>query len=427
MRILFAHNYYKTSAPSGENTVYELERDLLAARGHQIREYTLSNDGLDRSWYSGLSAAATLLWNARVVRDIAAISEDWRPDVLHVHNTFPRLSMSIFYSVRRLMTATVWTLHNYRPYCASGRFVRDGRTCTVCKDTRSAMPAIVHGCYRGQRTATVPVASSIALHRRLGTIANEIDAIIVPSEFARELLVSREVPAERTFVKAHFYPGSWCPVPWQDRRGDAIYIGRVEKVKGVYTLVEAWANLGERAPYLDIVGDGPDLHHLQALIRAKNLEGRICCRGALPHSDVRNVLANAKLLVAPSEFFESFGMVVMEAMALGVPVVASRIGSYPEVIGHEAGALFDSGDPVSLANAVLKLWSDPSLLEQHSENAQRAALSAYSSGRAYDVALEVYDRAIRHRRAKMGSVVGKRRGTERDDLTDAPLRSRRVL
>ena len=118
------------------------------------------------------------------------------------------------------------------------------------------LPALQHGCYRGSRLATLPLAANVALHRFLGTWTKQVDAFIALTEFQRERMIEAGLPAELVHVKPNFYPGNPAIVPWADRRPSVVFAGRLSAEKGVLALVRAWLMWGASAPELRIVGDG---------------------------------------------------------------------------------------------------------------------------------------------------------------------------
>jgi glycosyltransferase involved in cell wall biosynthesis len=188
-----------------------------------------------------------------------------RPDVVHVHNTFPLISPSIFHAIGH-RAARVLTLHNYRIFCAAAIPMRHGRVCTECLDSRSVLPSLRYGCYRDSRAATVPLAAGVALHRRLGTWSNHVEAFISLTEFQRELLSWSGLPTAKIRVKPNFYPGRPTVIPWQEREPSVVFAGRLTAEKGVSTLIRAWKLWGEEALQLELVGDGelrPDLEQMR--------------------------------------------------------------------------------------------------------------------------------------------------------------------
>jgi glycosyltransferase involved in cell wall biosynthesis len=390
MKVLLAHCYYASGAPSGENRVVEAERRLLEAHGDQVFEFFRHNEELNANGVLGkLTAGLSAVWNPSAAGAIRRAATRLLPDVVHVHNTFPLLSPSIFRGVGR-RAARVLTLHNYRIFCAAAAPMRDGKVCTLCLDGRSAAPAVRHACYRQSRVATLPVAASIALHRRLGTWANHVDAFIALSEFQRELMVRSGLPRERVHVKHNFVPGAPRPGEWSRRRG-VVFAGRLSAEKGVATLLQAWRLWGREAPELRIVGDGALRGDLESAAEGLNVR----FLGELPPEATSQEIAQAHLLVLPSQSFETFGLVVAEAFSVGTPVAVSAIGALPSIVREgDNGVLFPPGDPASLLAAVRQAWQDEPLLKRLGAGGRRSFEALYTEEANYAALMRIYERAI---------------------------------
>jgi hypothetical protein len=202
MKVLLVHNFYGSSAPSGENTAFLAEADLLRQQGHTVIEFTRHSDTLRQQGPVGsVRGALSTPWNPFNLYRLRRTIERERPHIMHVHNTFPLLSPSVFYAAKDSGTATVMTIHNYRVFCAAAVPMRDGLPCSACLDRKAVFPALTNGCYRGSRLATVPLALKIALHRALGTWNNKIDALIALTQFQRATLVEAGLPEDSVYVK----------------------------------------------------------------------------------------------------------------------------------------------------------------------------------------------------------------------------------
>lgn len=390
-RVLLVHNYYGSAAPSGENTVFELERALLQRRGHAVGEFVRHSDALRGQGALGLvRGAASTPWNPAAARDLVRAVDAFGPQVVHAHNTFPMISPAIFSAVSA-RAARVLTLHNYRLFCPAAIPLRDGKPCTECLDQRSALPALRHGCYRGSRLATLPLAANVALHRALGTWTRHVDAFIALTEFQRELMVASGLPAERVHVKPNFYAGTPEMVPWAGRREAVVFAGRLTEEKGVVHLVDAWLAWGEAAPELRIVGDGA----LRPALEARARGARIRFLGQQPSAAAEAEIARARLLVVPSVCFEGFPMVLREAFAFGTPVAVSDTGPLPGLVGGgRAGAVFRPADPGSLLAAVRTAWEAPGALERMSRSVRQEYEQRYAEESNYRALLQIYERAM---------------------------------
>jgi glycosyltransferase involved in cell wall biosynthesis len=401
MRIVLAHNFYGSEAPSGENLVFQAERDLLRARGHEVLEFTRHSDDLRRRGALGLlHGAVAAPFNVAALARLRRLLRRERPDVLHVHNTFPLLSPAIYHAARGLPVATLLTLHNFRTFCASALLLREGRPCTLCLDRRSAWPGLRHGCYRGSRAATLPLAATIALHRALGTWTRQVDAFIALTAFQRELLVGAGLPAEAVHVKPNFHPSPPVPSPWAGRPARALFVGRLAPEKGVGLLLDAWAGWGD-APELVVVGDGPERARLEARAAALGLAPRVRFTGQVPPAEVEAHLLASRLLIVPSIWFEGFPLVIREALAAGVPVAASRIGSLEDIVEPGAtGLLFEPGDPADLTRQVSAAWADQAALGAMAARARAAFEANYTADACADALADIYRRARARREAR---------------------------
>lgn len=395
MRVLLVHNFYGSESPSGENVCYQAERDLLQRCGSEVIEFVRHSDSIrSRGFRGAVTGGLVTPWNPRNASLLRALVYSARPDVVHIHNTFPLISPAIFWAIRDLPCAIVATLHNYRLFCAAGMPMRNGTVCTECLDKRSVIPGLQHACYRGSVVATAPLALSILLHRGIGTWNKCVDAFVVLSRYQRDTVIEAGLPRERVWVKPHFYPGEPDSVPWADRDEMALFVGRLSPEKGLGTLLQAWSLLGDAAPPLDILGDGPDRRTLETEIAERQLR-RIRLLGQLSYADTQKRMAHAKLLLVPSTWFEGFPMVIREAFAHGVPVAASRIGALIELVDDGVnGVLFQPNAAEQLADRVRQLWSDPASLERMSEMARQSYLRFYTEGANYQILHAIYSSAM---------------------------------
>ena len=325
-----------------------------------------------------------------MARALGARVDETRPDVVHVHNTFPLLSPSVFQAIGN-RAARVMTLHNYRLFCPAAIPMRDGKVCTDCLDRRSPLPSMVHGCYRGSRAATLPLAVSVGLHRALGTWTNQVDAFICLSDFQRDVMVRAGLPREKVHVKPNFYPGSPDVVPWGERQPCVVFAGRLTEEKGVVNLLRAWQAWGANAPELRLVGDG----HLRAELEQMATGLPVRFLGQLPAEQAQAEIARARLQILPSEWFEGFPMVVREAFAFGTSAAVSDLGPLPSIVTHgKSGIVFQPANPPSLLQEVRTAWETPGLLETLGRGARAEFETKYTEEANYAMLMNIYKQAI---------------------------------
>ena len=391
MKVILAHNFYGSATPSGENQVVEAERALLRARGHEVETFTRKSDEIraQGAWGMVKGALATP-WNPWMARALGQAVAGFEPDVVHVHNVFPLISPAIFSAIGR-SSARVLTLHNYRLFCPAAIPMRNGNVCTQCLDRRTPLSAMIHGCYRGSRAATLPLAISVGLHRALGTWTNKVDAFICLSDFQRERMIESGLPREKVHVKPNFYPGNPKVVAWTERKPYVVFAGRLTPEKGVINLLRAWQRWGAAAPELRLVGDGELRGQLERM--AEGLPVRFL--GQLPAERAQAEIANARLQILPSECFEGFPMVVREAFAFGTPAAVSNLGPLPSIVEHgKSGVVFQPANPESLLDEVRKAWHTPGLLEQLGRGARAEFESKYTEDANYATLMDIYRQAI---------------------------------
>jgi glycosyltransferase involved in cell wall biosynthesis len=366
LRILQVHNRYRSSSPGGEDRVVDQEGAALAERGHAVERFERRNDDIEH-WSLPRRALvpANVVWSNSARRTLREAIVRFRPDVVHVHNTFPLLSASVLYACRDAKAPVVVTLHNYRLACATGDLFRDGHVCHACVG-RLPVPAVRHGCYRSS-VATIPVAVASTVHARAWRTLPSAFVFISASQ--RDILAPLDFPPERVFVKANLVPSSIVPPAVPDRGAESdngaaqplvAYAGRLAPAKGIRLLMRAWdAYTAGREPGLRLViaGSGPLDGEVAAWATGKR---SVDVRGMLSRDDCAALVAGARAAIVPSEWEEAFGLVAIEAMALRVPPVAPAHGSFPELIhdGHD-GVLFTPGDPNALAAVLSDIDTDP--------------------------------------------------------------------
>jgi glycosyltransferase involved in cell wall biosynthesis len=392
VKVLVLHDRYRLAG--GEDAVVHAELELLASRGHAVRLLEVSNERIG-GLLSQVRAAGRAVYSLAAEREVAAELARVRPDVVHVHNFFPLLSPSVYRACRRAGVAVVQTLHNFRLLCPNGILFRDGSPCHDCMGRAVAWPGVLHRCYRASAMATAPVAAMLAVHRALGTFTDLVDVYVAPTRFVRDLFVRGGFPADRIEVKPHFVPGD--PVAGDGRGGYALAVGRLSEEKGFRTLLAAWGRLRGDVP-LKVVGDGPLRDELRDASRAvRGIEWV----GRAPPDEVRRLMQGARILLVPSLWYETFGLVVIEAFAAALPVVAARHGALAELVEDGVtGALFEPGDAADLAAAVERLAARPGELAAMRRNARAEFEAKYDPARNAVALLRIYAGAVARARAR---------------------------
>ncbi len=385
MRILSVHNYYRQ--PGGEDEVFAAEAALLAERGHQVRQYTRSNEELGAR--VGLATGVGAVWNRESCRDLRAAVRAGRFAVCHFHNFFPLISPAAYAAVRAEGVRLVQTLHNYRLLCPGASLFRNGAVCESCLGSHVPWRSVGRACYRGSRLASCSAAAMLAVHHALGTWKDQVDCYIALTEFARRKFIAGGLPAERIVVKPNFIHPD--PRPGDGGGRFALFVGRLSAEKGAGVLVRAAARLGGRLRVI-IAGDGPEKDALTATAAGLN---NVEFVGRQPKPRIRELMREASVLVVPSLWFEGFPMVIAEALAAGLPVVASRLGALTEIVDDgRTGRLFEPGNDEDLAARIEELLANPGTLGRMRREARAEYEARYTAERNYVQLMDIYDRAM---------------------------------
>jgi len=389
MKVLLGHNFYRSSAPSGEDGVYRNERKLLEDNGVEIIAYEKFNDDLDDSTLAKrIKIALDGAWSSQSYQELTALIKSSKPDVVHFHSLFPQISPSAYAACYDSGVPVVHTLHNYRPICPGAMLIRDGKPCEDCVGT-NLLPSLQHKCYRDSLLATGANAWQITRNRWAGTY-QKVNKYIALTEFAASRYVKAGFDKDSLVVKPNFLP-SKSTVSRDTESTYAVYVGRLSEEKGVRTLLNAWVKTGGLS--LKVLGDGPLRNELELFAKEKGLNVEFL--GFMPNDQALDVIANAKLQIIPSEWYEGFPMVVLEAYALGVPLVISRIGSLEEVVQEgKTGLKFTPGDEDDLAEKVNDLISDESLLSKMKANAQELFKNNYTADANFKMLMAIYQQVI---------------------------------
>jgi glycosyltransferase involved in cell wall biosynthesis len=381
MKILLVHNYYQQRG--GEDSVVANERALLEQSGHDVDLFSAHNkeiSGLAAKWNS----FKNVTYNEGIRQIFVERLERARPDVVHVHNTFPLISPSVYDACAEAGLPVVQTLHNFRTFCAGSLLLRKGKICELCLDGRPYR-AVAYRCYRGSFLGSLATARLIDYHNRHRTWATKVARFIALSEFARKKFIDAGFPPERMIVKPNFVldPGETA----SGHREGLIFVGRLSPEKGLSHLVRALSGSNIQ---LRILGDGPERAALES-----QASPNIIFEGLVSPERVREAMRMAKILVLPSISYDNMPVCVVEAFASGLPVIATRLGSLPEIVADGVtGRLVAPADAAALRETATELLSDPQRLTAMSIAARRRYESHYSPERHLEQLLAIYKDAI---------------------------------
>jgi glycosyltransferase involved in cell wall biosynthesis len=376
LRILVCSNLFPPSVIGGAELVAYEQACRLRDAGHEVAVFCggLGRDKVYWRWLAGgreefpttrVTMAETDLggesWDFDgdpVRRRFARVVEQFRPDIVHFHN-LAGLSITVVDECRRRRIPTVMTLHDYWGICFKNTMlkndgslcVRGGFDCLGCKET-----------LLGERAIPSPVRSARVLLTLRG-----VDRLIAPSAFLAERYAGNGIPRESlSIVRYGIDTERFAPTTPRPRTFTLGFVGYLGAHKGLRYLLGALASLVPAHPVrLLAVGDGEDRERLVALTKELGLEPYVTFRGRVPHADIAALYHELDVLVVPSVWPENSPVTIMEAMASGIPVIASDIGGGGELVEDGiTGFLVPPRDTRALAESIRHLLAHPDIREE---------------------------------------------------------------
>lgn len=386
-KVLIVHNYYQI--PGGEDTVVENEKKLLEENGHEVVLYTRHNDEIkSRNIFDKLMLPFETVFSFKTYKEIKKKIVKESIDIVHVHNTVPLISPSVYYAAKFCKVPVVQTIHNFRLLCPNGTFTRDNKICEDCIEN-GLKCSIKNKCYRNSTVQSFLLASSLAIHRFIGTY-KKIDGYIALTEFnknkLKEIISEEKIYVKPNFIKRKEYKKN-------NKESYYLFLGRIDELKGINLLVQTWKEVDNCK--LFIAGKGPLEDKIEADINKNNIKN-IDLLGFKNRNEVMELIMGAKALIVPSQWYEGFPMTIVEAFSVGVPVIASDIGNLSTIIkDRENGLLFKYNDEYSLKEKILELNTNKELLKKISDGAKDSFDKNYNENINYEILINIYKNCSR--------------------------------
>jgi glycosyltransferase involved in cell wall biosynthesis len=387
MKVLSIHNHYQQFG--GEDNVFANETALLESRGHEVVRFTVSNE--QASDLGPLDLVKATIWNENIYQELRTLVRKERPNVAHFYNTFLLISPAAYHAVKEEGVPVVQALPNYRLLCPNkGLLFRENKVCEECIGKFFPWPGVVHGCYRGSRAQTAVIAAMLSFHRTIRTYQDKIDLFIPTIDFVKEKHIEGGFPPEKMMVKPNFLD----PDPGLGSgEGDfVLFVGRLTEEKGIFTLLKAWESLGQKIP-LKILGKGPLSEYTQ---QVASQHSGIEYLGFKSAQEIYDLMGRARALVCPSEWYEPFGLVIIEAYAKGTPVIAAKRGAMKTLVEHQrTGLHFEPGQADKLIEQVQWMLAHPPEWQQMRRAVRLEFEQKYTGEKNYQRLIHIYQSAIR--------------------------------
>lgn len=371
MKLFNVHNNH--TLPGGMEVLFAAISKLLKERGHDVVDIARHNADLKNVW-SKFAAFGGAIHSPSVYREFTKLIADHKPAIAHVHNLYPQLSTSALDAFHDAGVPVVMHVQDYKITCPTAQHLRKGEICEKCMNGHEYWAAI-HNC-RGSVPMSIAYSLRNAWARKSGRLERAVSAYVCPTRFVADLIIRGGFPADRVKVVPNF--SDLPDVPFREPGGDYVaYVGRISPEKGLDVLIDAGRRTG--LP-VKIVGDPSQMPELQT-----NLPANVQFVGKLDRHEMPGFLNRAKMLVVPSVWYEAFGIVCVEALSRGIPVIASNAGGLSEVVEHDrTGLLVPPRDPVSLGKAMQLLWDDVALARRLGECGYHTARQRYTPAAFYE-------------------------------------------
>ncbi|MBC7791527.1 MAG: glycosyltransferase family 4 protein [Anaerolineae bacterium] len=407
MKVLFC-NKFNFEFSGTEVYLFGL-MELLSSHGHELGMFSMTHVSNRPSEFAGdfvpyadfkdgrhdilerIRLAGRAIYSIQSRRSLRALLRKFRPDIAHVRNIYHHISPSILWELRQSDIPVVYHLNDFKLLCPNYNLVAHGSVCERCAS--GAFHNVVRvRCHSSSLASNLVLASEAYLHRWLGTYEKCVTRFIAPSEFCRAKLIEYGWPGDRIDVMYHFQripPEAVAPVD-----GDHDYIlysGRLSVEKGILDLLDAMTKL--RDMRLIVAGEGPQRPEIEQVIADRGLTN-VQLVGWVGREELNRLGRNARFSVMPSRVYETLGKVILESYALGRPVVASRLGTRPELVADgKTGLLFDPASSHDLAEKIAYLFARPQLAREMGENGQRLIRERHSPEKHYKELMAIYQKA----------------------------------
>lgn len=387
MRILLIHNYTEGFAIGGEGKVFEDERKILEEHGHVVHPLICSNS---EATEANLIGKAKAFWHAPwspvgYARVAVAIKE-FQPDIIHSHNYFLMLSPSIFRAAKDYYIPVVVTLHNYRLISPCSQLVRNGRICELCVG-RNPWRILLYRCYRDNFLYSLLRYRFYYLSQKIHDWHSDIDKFITLTEFGKQMHIRGGIPSHKIIVKPNSCLDPLAGADQTEPGYGALFLGMITPEKGVENLVKAWEDIDYP---LDLLGEGSMRKSLEAEAPAP-----VKFHGVLSYNEVFNKLRQCAFLVMPSIWYEGLPLVLIEAMASGRPVIASRLGAMAKVVEDGVtGLLFEHDNLEDMREKIMNMINSKELRVRLGRAARQRYLESYTPERTYEKLIQIYEETL---------------------------------
>ncbi|MBI5731815.1 MAG: glycosyltransferase family 4 protein [Candidatus Magasanikbacteria bacterium] len=380
---------------------------LLENHGHEIIHFSTLHPANEPSPFSrffipqidmraprglleSLKTFVHILYSTEAAKKLEQLIRETKPDIAHLHNIYHHLSPSLLPVLKKHKIPVVLTLHDYKLICPNYKLFTQGAICERCRGHKF-FEAVKHRCIFNQKMPSLAAALESYLHHWWGIYQKNIDIFISPSQFLKNKFTEFGWSKEKIEVLPNFLPPQKIPPALEQKdSGYLLYFGRLSEEKGLMVLLKAMEILSEIP--LRLVGGGPLANQIFNTILLKQLNN-VKMAGYKTGEDLEKEIAGARLVVLPSAWYENCPVSLLEAMARGKTVLASRLGGILEIVQDGVtGLLFQPGDSLDLAEKIKTLWTDSPKIQALGEAAKKQVETENDEEKYYQKLMEIYQK-----------------------------------
>ncbi len=405
MKVLLVNKFLYPKG--GSERVLFSEAELLKRNSHQIvffstfdqrnspcpeSKYFISHIDYETPVNIKLKILQSLkvLYSFEAKKKLKQLLNDYQIDVVHLHNIYHQISPSVLDVFARYKKPTVMTLHDYKLVCPSYLMLVDGKPCEMCSNGKY-YHCFINKCTKNSYSKSLLNTVEMYLHHKILHIYDLVDIFISPSKFLKEKVKEMGFRKEIVHLPNFINTKDYSP-KFNFKEKIICYFGRLSKEKGLFTLIEAIKGIDTK---LKIIGDGPNKKDLEEKVRRENLES-VSFLGYKSGEELKKEVRNSMVLVLPSEWYENYPRSVMEAFALGKPVIGARIGGIPELVKDgETGLTFDPANAEDLRYKMEYLINSPDKIIEMGRNARKFVEKELNPEKHYKELMKIYQLAMK--------------------------------
>ncbi|VVB51541.1 Trehalose synthase [uncultured archaeon] len=405
MRILLANKYFHMVG-GAERYVLNL-KDLMESHGHEVIPFSMEDSRNEHTEYSRYfpsnidyadvslcrakefpKIAGRVIYSPGVKRKIKALTRNTKPDIAHINNIYNQLSPSLLSGLKESGVPAVMTVHDYHLVCPNHSLFTNGAVCEKCLHGNYSN-AVLRQCVKDSVAASALCALASYIHLWTRIYEKNVRTFITPSRFIAEKMIEGGLPRESIVtIPPSIDPSAYTPEPHPGKY--LLYFGRLSPEKGIIDLLKA----AEELPHIPIhiAGTGPQEQELQEYAKEKKLNTTFT--GFIDGQRLQKEIQDARIIAAPSRIQENLPFTILEAMAYGKPVIATRQGGIPELIENgKNGLLCEPGNPTNLQEKITEIWDDDQRLEKMGQQGRKNAEQKHSPKNHYAKLMKVYANA----------------------------------